>query len=106
MTGTSSERTIAKRRLELLERTTGRQMREALLEVGTHLGWNPQTVVQISEAVTGRAWQRCGPRDIVRVAKVLLQIATALRSGSGRGVSDLDVAANLDGRDVASQRSV
>jgi hypothetical protein len=97
---------MAKRRVALLERTTGRQMREALLEAGSHLGWDQWTVVQISEAVTGRAWQRCGPGDIVRVAKVLLQIATALRSGSGRAAYDLDVAANLDGRDVARQRSV
>jgi hypothetical protein len=82
MTGTSSQQVAADRQLECVERATGHQLREALLEVGTHLGWDHQTVVRISETVTGRAWQRCGADDIVRVAKVLLEVAAALRSAS------------------------
>ena len=96
---------MAESHLEVVERTTGRQLREALLEVGTHLGWDHQTVVRISETVTGRVWQRCGADDVVRVARVLLEVAAALRSASGgRAVSNSDVAANLDGRDVATRR--
>src|SRR5437773_9744007 len=73
------ERIMAESHLEVVERTTGRQLREALLEVGTHLGWDHQTVVRISETVTGRVWQRCGADDVVRVARVLLEVAAALR---------------------------
>ncbi|HEY1296979.1 MAG TPA: hypothetical protein VGJ60_28215 [Chloroflexota bacterium] len=96
---------MAERHVEVVERTTGRQLREALLEVGTHLGWDHQTVVRISETVTGRVWQRCGADDVVRVARVLLEVAAALRSaGRVRAVCDADVVANLDGCDVVRRR--
>jgi len=106
MTDTSGERIMAEGRLEFVERTTGRQLREALLEVGTHLGWDHQTVVHISETVTGRAWQRCGPGDVVRVARVLLEVAVALRAASGRrAICDGDHRADLDVRDVTQRRA-
>ena len=82
MAGTSSQQVAADRQLEVVERVTGRQLREALLEVGTHLGWDHQTVICISETVTGRAWQRCRADDVIRVARVLLEVASALRSAS------------------------
>jgi hypothetical protein len=82
MTCTSSQQVVADRQLERVERATGRQLREALLEVGTHLGWDHQAVVRISETVTGRAWQRCRADDVIRVAKVLLEVAAALRSAN------------------------
>jgi hypothetical protein len=105
MTGASSQQVTADTQLDLVERATGRQLREALLEVGTHLGWDHQTVVRISETVTGRAWQRCGADDIVRVARVLVEVAAALRSASRvRAVYDADVAANPDGHDVVMHR--
>ena len=108
MTGTSGERIIAERRLEFVERTTGCQLREALLEVGSRLGWDHQAVVRISETVTGRTWQRCGPGDVVRVARVLLEVAVALRAASGRrAISDADdPPANPDVRDVCGHRRV
>ena len=97
MAGTSSQQMAEDRQLEVVERVTGRQLREALLEVGTHLGWDHQTVICISETVTGRAWQRCRADDIIRVAKVLLEVASALRSASREhACSDADVVANLD----------
>jgi UDP-3-O-acyl-N-acetylglucosamine deacetylase len=96
---------MAESQLEAVERTTGRQLREALLGVGIHLGWDQQTVVRISETVTGRVWQQCGADDVVRVARVLLEVAAALRSTSRmHAVYDGDVAANLDGRDVVGRR--
>ena len=107
MTGTSSERIMAGRRLESAERECGRQLREALLEVGTHLGWDHQTVVRISESVTGRPWRRCGADEVVRVARVLLEVAVALRSASRvRAISDADGAANVDARGFVRHRGV
>ena len=107
MTSTWGERISAERRLECVERTTGRQLREALLEVGTHLGWDHQTVVRISEIVTGRTWQRCGPSDVVLVARVLLEVAAALRSASGtRAISDADGGPSLARRDVRRHRRI
>jgi hypothetical protein len=107
MTGTPSERITSGRRLESMERECGRQLREALLEVGTHLGWDHQTVVRISESVTGRAWRRCGSGEVVRVARVLLEVAVALRSASRvRAICDADGAANVDARGFVRHRGV
>ena len=105
MAGTSSQRVTADRQLEFVEQVTGRQLREALLEVGTHLGWDHQTVVSISETVTGRAWERCRADDVIRVARVLLEVANALRSASREHAGpDADVFANLDVAGGASRR--
>jgi hypothetical protein len=96
---------MAERQLECLTCSSGRQLRQALEEVGAHLGWDHQTVVRISEAITGRAWKRCGSGDVVRVARVLLEVAAALRSGSGSpAISDADGGANLDVRDGIRHR--
>jgi hypothetical protein len=105
MAGTSSQRVTADRQLEVVERVTGHQLREALLEVGTHLGWDHQTVVSISETVMGRAWQRCRADDVIRVARVLLEVASALRSaGPVHAVTDADIVAILDVTGGASHR--
>jgi hypothetical protein len=107
MTGTSGEQIMAERRLESVGRESGRQLREALLEVGTHLGWDHQTVIRISESVTGRAWQRCGGDDVVRVAMVLLEVASALRSANRvHAGSDADAAGSLDVPGVLRQQRV
>jgi hypothetical protein len=67
-------------------------MRDALVEVGQRLGWDRKAVVRISEAISGRPWQRSTSTDVIRVAKVLLEVAIALRSASGgQGVAQADV---------------
>ena len=73
-------RTEAPSQLVLVERAHQQQLREALVEVGTHLGWDRQTVMRLSETITGRPWRQCGADDVLRVATVLLEVAAALRS--------------------------
>ncbi len=75
-------RAEATSQLACVERAHRQQLREALVEVGRHLGWDRQTVIRLSEAITGRPWRRCSTSHVLRVARVLLEVATALRSGS------------------------
>lgn len=102
MAGTADRRIEGASQLAIIERTTGRRLREALLEVGRHLGWDQQTVVCISETITGRPWQRCGGDDVVWVARVLLEVAAALHSESGAHAvvhADVTVVQDLPGVD-------
>jgi hypothetical protein len=75
-------RAEARSQLACVERAHRQQLREALVEVGRHLGWDRQTVIRLSEAITGRPWRRCSTSQVLRVARVLLEVATALRCGS------------------------
>jgi hypothetical protein len=107
MTGTTDHQIEAATQLARVEHASRRQLREALLEVGGHLGWDHHTVVCISETITGRPWQRCGGDDVVRVARVLLEIATALRSGIGPyAVLHGEVAVDRDAPGVVTPRGV
>jgi len=97
MTSTLDERIEAASQLALAERTHRQQLRKALVEVGRHLGWDRQTVMRLSETIAGRPWQRCGATDVVRVARVLLEVAAALRSACGPGgVVHADAAVDQD----------
>ena len=92
MTAAGKRRVEEKTQLAFVERAHRVQMREALLEVGRQLGWQEQTVTRISEAITGRPWQRTTSTDVIRVAKVLLEVAMALRGASaGDSVVHSDV---------------
>jgi len=82
MTSTLDERIEAASQLALAERTHRQQLRKALVEVGRHLGWDRETVIRLSEAITGLPWRRCSTSHVLRVARVLLEVATALRCGS------------------------
>jgi hypothetical protein len=80
---TGAKRRVEKRtQLAFVERAYRVQMRDALLDVGLRLGWDQQTVARISETITGRPWQRSTSTDVIRVAKVLLEVAIALRCAS------------------------
>jgi hypothetical protein len=95
MTGTSNQRIEAERQHSRVEDASRRELREGLLEVGRRLGWDQHTVIRVSETITGRPWLRSGDDDVLRVARVLLEIATALRSRSGANTF-----AHPDGDDV------
>ena len=100
MTDASNQRVEAERQRTRVEDASRQQLREALLEVGRRLGWNQHTVVRISGTITGRPWHRCGDDDVVRVARVLLEIAAALRSRSGAVVAvygDADSCQDISG---------
>ena len=75
-------RAEATSQLARVERAYRQQLREALVEVGRHLGWDRETVIRLSEVITGRPWRRCSTSQVLRVARVLLEVATALRCGS------------------------
>jgi hypothetical protein len=100
MTSTVDEWTEAASQLALVERTQRQQLRNALVEVGRHLGWDRQTVMRLSETIAGRPWQRCGATEVVRVARVLLEVAAALRSACAPGGIVVDADARV-GQDVA-----
>jgi hypothetical protein len=69
-------------RLARAERESTRQLRTALLRLGTYLEWDERAVIRLSEAVTGRAWSRCGAAEVVQVARALLDLAVAVRAGN------------------------
>jgi hypothetical protein len=67
--------------LACIEYASRRELQQALVEVGSNLGWDGPAVSRIAEAITGRAWDTCTGSDIVHVARVLVEIASALRQG-------------------------
>jgi hypothetical protein len=67
--------------LACIEYASRQDLRQALVEVGGNLGWDELAVSRIAEAITGRAWDTCTGSDIVHVARVLVEIAGALRQG-------------------------
>ena len=48
-------RAEARSQVACVERAHRQQLREALVEVSRHLGWDRQTVMRLSEAITGVA---------------------------------------------------
>jgi hypothetical protein len=102
-----NQRVEAATQLACVEREHRVQMRDALLEVGRRLGWDQQTVTRISEAITGRPWQRTTSTDVIRVAKVLLEVAMALRCASaGDSVVHSDVVVWRAYRSASAARTV
>ena len=94
-------RAEARSQLAGVERAHRQQLREALVEVGRHLGWDRETVIRLSEAITGRPWRRCSTSHVLRVARVLLEVAIALRSG---GPPDDVIRADVTYDDDAASR--
>jgi hypothetical protein len=68
--------------LARLERETERDLRAALLRLGSHVGWDQQAVIRLSEAIAGRPWSRFGAAEVVQVGRALLDVAVALRTGN------------------------
>jgi hypothetical protein len=68
--------------LARVERESERQLRAALLRLGGYLDWDERAVIRFSEAITGRAWSRCGAAEVVEVGRALLDLAVAVRAGN------------------------
>ena len=47
------------------------EYREALLRAACHLAWERDTVVRLTEALSGRAWEDCGPDELTTVVQYL-----------------------------------
>ncbi len=45
--------------------------REALLRAACHLALERDTVVRLTEALSGRAWEDCGPDELTTVVQYL-----------------------------------
>jgi hypothetical protein len=107
MTAARNQRVAAATQLARVERAHRVQMRDALLQVGRRLGWDEQIVTRICEAITGRPWQRSTSTDVIRVAKVLLEVAMALRCASaGDSVVHSDVVDWRACRSASAARTV
>ncbi len=52
------------------------EYREALLRAACHLALERDTVVRLTEALSGRAWKDCGPDELTTVVQYL---RTAIR---------------------------
>ena len=71
------------------ERESDRQLRAALLRVGSYVGLDEPTVIRFSETVTGCPWARCRGAEVVQIGKCLLDIVAAVRRECGeRRVAD------------------
>jgi hypothetical protein len=47
------------------------EYREALLRAACHLALERDTVVRLTEALSGRAWEDCGPGELTTVVQCL-----------------------------------
>jgi hypothetical protein len=47
------------------------EYREALLRAACHLALERDTVVRLTEALSGRAWEDCGPDELTTVVQCL-----------------------------------
>ena len=47
------------------------EYREALLRAACHLALERDTVVRLTEALSGRAWEDCGPDELTTVVQYL-----------------------------------
>ena len=47
------------------------EYREALLRAACHLALERDTVVRLAEALSGRAWEDCGPDELTTVVQYL-----------------------------------
>jgi hypothetical protein len=47
------------------------EYREALLRAACHLALERDTVVRLTEALSGRAWEDCGPGELTTVVQYL-----------------------------------
>ena len=65
------------------------EYREALLRAACHLALERDTVVRLTEALSGRAWEDCGPGELTTVIQYLRDmirraVANQTRSRSER----------------------
>jgi hypothetical protein len=59
-------------------------LRDAVLRAGARLGWDERDVVDFAEALIGRPWRRCRPRDLARVLGEYVTLARVAREKAGR----------------------
>ena len=70
------------------------RLREAVLRAGGRLGWDEGDVIAFAEALVGRPWRRCCPRDLETVLGeygALVRVAhekAAWRAGRSDGAED------------------
>ena len=56
---------------ETLTTRSAAEYREALLRAACHLALERDTVVRLTEALSGRSWQECGPDELTTVVQYL-----------------------------------
>src|SRR5713226_500003 len=60
-----------------------RRLRAGVFRLGGYLGFDTQTVVRFSEAISGQRWRRCRRADLEQVAADSTQIAGRMRLMKG-----------------------
>ncbi len=63
-----------------------RRLRSGVFRLGGYLGFDTQTVVRFSEAISGQRWRRCRRADLEQVAADCAQIAGRMRLMKGAEV--------------------
>jgi hypothetical protein len=56
---------------ETFTKVSAAEYREALLRAACHLALERATVVRLAEALSGRAWEDCGPDELTTVVQYL-----------------------------------
>jgi hypothetical protein len=59
-------------------------LRAAVLRAGARLGWDEREVVAFAEALVGRPWRRCCPRDLEAVLGEYVALARVVRAKAAR----------------------
>jgi len=59
--------------------------RERLLRAAHQAGLEPNDVVRLAEALTGRSWDCCGRAEISLIARALLEASSRALSGQSEG---------------------
>ncbi len=60
------------------------RLRDAVLRAGGRLGWNEREVVAFAEALVGRPWRRCGPRQLEAILGEYVALARVGREKAER----------------------
>ena len=59
-------------------------LREAVLRAGARLGWDEREIVAFAEALVGRPWRHCCPRDLETVFGEYVALARVVRAKAAR----------------------
>jgi hypothetical protein len=73
------------------------RLREAVLRAGGRLGWDEGDVIAFAEALVGRPWRRCCPRDLETVLGEYVALVRVVREKAARRAGRMDGAEDTHG---------